>query len=187
MVCQGDEEIGSQPSGSAQGLPELAATTTHEAPTKEQTDVSGMQIIRQAYELEGISPQVTEFLIKSWRDGTQRQYQTYIRKWLQYCSRQQCSAFSPSVNTVLEFLLEMFHTGKDGDGLSYSTINTVRSALSTIIRIDNKPIGQHALVTRFLKAAFNERPALPKTGNRLQEHQQNKYAECDCMYNWFHF
>ena len=60
---------------------------------------------------------------------------------------------------VLEFILGLFK----GKGLSYSTINTLRSALSAIIRIENKTIGQHILVTRFLKAAFNERPAVLKT------------------------
>ena len=48
------------------------------------------------------------------------------------------------------------------EGLGYSTLNTVRSALSSIIQINQVPIGQHRLVTRFLRAVFNERPALPR-------------------------
>ena len=48
-------------------------------------------------------------------------------------------------------------------GLSYSTLNVVRSALSTIIQVGDKPVWQHYLVIRFLKAVFNQRLALPKT------------------------
>lgn len=47
-------------------------------------------------------------------------------------------------------------------GFSYSTMNTARSALSTVISIDGKPVGSHPLVIRLLKGAFNLRPALPK-------------------------
>ena len=47
--------------------------------------------------------------------------------------------------------------------LSYSAINSARSALSTFIFIDGKPVGQHPLVIRLLKGVFNSRPSLPKT------------------------
>ena len=33
-----------------------------------------------------------------------------------------------------------------------------------MIRIDNRPVGQHCLVIRFLRSVFAQRPALPKTG-----------------------
>ena len=62
------------------------------------------------------------------------------------------------ISEVLDFLLLLFRA----NNYSYSTMNTLRSALSTIIRIDDKPVGQHPLVVRFMKACYNERPALPK-------------------------
>ena len=58
---------------------------------------------------------------------------------------------------MLQFLWVLFSRG-----LSYSAINTARSALSAVVSIDNTPIGQHRLVTRFLKSVFEQRPALPK-------------------------
>ena len=69
----------------------------------------------------------------------------------------------PPISEVLEFLLVLFKTGvKSKSGLGYSAINTARSALSTLVVVDGKPAGQHPLVCRFLKAVFNERPALPR-------------------------
>lgn len=64
---------------------------------------------------------------------------------------------APSLGQVLTFLWELFNSG-----LGYSTLNTARSALSTVITIDGTPVGQNRLVVRFLKSVFEQRPALPK-------------------------
>ena len=47
-------------------------------------------------------------------------------------------------------------------GLGYSAVNTARSSLSTFVIVDGVPVGQHYLVRRFMRATFNERPALPR-------------------------
>ena len=59
----------------------------------------------------------------------------------------------PVINDVLEFLLMLYK-----DNLSYSCINTARSALSCFIVIDNIDVGKHPLVTRFMKGIFQTRP-----------------------------
>ena len=41
-------------------------------------------------------------------------------------------------------------------------MNTIRSALSTIARIDGQPAGQHPLVISFIHAVFQERPAFSR-------------------------
>ena len=46
--------------------------------------------------------------------------------------------------------------------LSYSSLNTARSALSTVITVDGMSIGNHPLVVRFLKGVFNLRPPVPR-------------------------
>lgn len=54
----------------------------------------------------------------------------------------------------MDFLAFLF-----GNGLSYSAINSARSALSAIgIVIDGCSVGAHPLVIRFMKGAFNLRP-----------------------------
>ncbi len=94
----------------------------------------------------------------SWREGTRRQYQCYIDKWVEYCAMYDVDMFDPSISQVLDYLLNRFETG-----IAYSTVNTIRSALSSFIMKDGKPIGQHYLVARFMKAVQNRRPYIPKT------------------------
>lgn len=59
---------------------------------------------------------------------------------------------------VLKFLTELYESN-----CSYSTLNSVRSALSTIITLPgNISVGNHPLITRFLKGVFQTRPSLPR-------------------------
>lgn len=75
-----------------------------------------------------------------------------------FCSGQEVDPFHPPITFVLEFLLKLF---KDKN-LGYSSLNMARSALSTFIYINDLSVGQHSLVKRFLKSAFNKRPSLPR-------------------------
>ena len=95
-------------------------------------------------------------MLGAWRHGTQEQYKVYIDKWTKYCALKNISVFEPQIVSVLDFLHDLV------ENESYSTLNTVRSALSTIIVIDSVPVGQHHLVCRFMKAVFNDRPCIPK-------------------------
>jgi integrase len=94
----------------------------------------------------------------SWKPATKTQYLSYLKQWKDYTNRQDVNPISPSISNVLDFLTELFNKG-----LSYSAINTARSSLSTVVFIDDKPVGQHPFVVRFLKGTFNKRPAIPKT------------------------
>ena len=59
----------------------------------------------------------------------------------------------------IEFLTEYFKTGVD-----YNSVNSVRSALSSIIKpVCNVPFGKSPLVCRLLKGVFNIRSALVRS------------------------
>ena len=65
---------------------------------------------------------------------------------------------SAPLSSIPEFLLEQFNMGKQ-----YRMINTLRSAISmTHNEIEGTRVGQHPLVSRFLKGVFNNRPPAPK-------------------------
>ena len=58
----------------------------------------------------------------------------------------------------IEFLTEYFKTG-----IGYSSVNSVRTALSSIIKpVCNVPLGKSPLVCRLPKEVFNIRPVLPR-------------------------
>jgi len=86
------------------------------------------------------------------------QYSSYIKKWMDYCCKRNIDPISPSVASGINFLVELYHKG-----LSYSALNTARSALASVIVLQgNQSFGNHPLGSRFLKGTFTTRPALPK-------------------------
>lgn len=64
---------------------------------------------------------------------------------------------APSLKMVTDFLSTLFDRG-----LGYSALNTAKSAISNIAKIDNCPVGEHRLVKRYMKGVFNLKPSLPR-------------------------
>ena len=94
----------------------------------------------------------------SWRTSTKKQYHTYINKWLDFCRQRQIDPYKPGLTVALQFL----HTLYDNE-LSYSAINTARSALSTILTTEGaKTFGSHPVVPRYLKGVFLNGKPVPK-------------------------
>ena len=72
-----------------------------------------------------------------------------------FCSSRQIAPCSPNLTAVLEFLHGLLR-------MSYSTLNSARSALSCFVSVDGLPVGQHPVVCRFLKGAFQQKPPSKK-------------------------
>lgn len=122
---------------------------------KNETD--SFLYIRKALRKRGISEAGQNIIIKSWRESTRKQYDTYIKKWIHYCERETGSNID-TVNSIIGFLTSLHE-----QGLSYTAINTARSALSNFMRLIGKvDIHEDTLVSRFMKGIFNEKPPLPK-------------------------
>lgn len=84
----------------------------------------------------------------------QKQYGTYLQRWVHFCHRQQVDKINPFLGDILSFLTRLHD-----DGLSYSAINTAKSMLSSIFEIIHKrDIGKEVLVKRFMKGIFHVRP-----------------------------
>ncbi|XP_033758533.1 uncharacterized protein LOC117340863 [Pecten maximus] len=151
-------------------------SSSSEGKTTAQDDTSSMQGFRSAIQKWRLSQETQSILLSSWRDGTYKQYNTYIQKWYQYSDQRSCDPMSPSVTDILEFLTNLFH-----GGIGYSALNTARSALSTFIYIDNLPCGNHPLVKRFLPGVFQLRPALPRNAVTWDPQQVLVFLEhLDC-------
>lgn len=71
MVSESDEEAGGTTNSAAQVLPQATSGSGLAPPSQGKGATLRMQTVREYYELEGVSLQVTDFLVKSWRDGTQ--------------------------------------------------------------------------------------------------------------------
>ena len=144
-------------------LPTISQTTSahitqQTAPITPETPLNGMSAIRNSFRQYNVSKEVIEVLMASWRPGTKKQYSTYLNKWLEFCSKRKIDYSSPKISEAVEFLMTLH-----SQGLSYSSINTARSALSSILKLDNcDNFGTHPLVTRFMRGIYKLIKPKPK-------------------------
>ncbi len=115
-----------------------------------------MQGVRQALKGQGFSVRATTIIISSWHEATQAQYTTYIKRWQVFCNEWQVNPTNQSLsNNILDFHSNLFDSG-----LSYSTLNTARSALSATIMIQGYMAGSHPMIIRYMKGVYNLRLSL---------------------------
>ena len=86
-------------------------------------------------------------------ESTRNQYGVHLKKWKQFCSERNIDSHDISVNNVLKFLTLLYESG-----LGYSSINTARSALSSLDRGSTCPVGNHPLICRFMRGVYISRP-----------------------------
>ena len=92
--------------------------------------------------------------------STKGQYETHIRRFQIFCSdKDHMDPLLIPCSLAIEFLTSMFDSG-----LSYSSINSARSAISQFsCLIDSShQFGKHPLTTRFMRGVYRLRPPLPK-------------------------
>ena len=123
-----------------------------DTPPSRKIGTTGLSLITKQFENQGLSQQSTDIILNAWRPSTVKQYMPYIRKWETYCSQQQIDPIHTNISQVLNFLTQLFNTG-----VCYSAINTAKSALSALIVLsDSRSLGQHSLVTRYMKGVFRK-------------------------------
>ena len=119
---------------------------------------SSLSPSRFIVESNGISKEAQEILEASWRPSARKRYAGHLQQFTQYCHQRNVDPFQTTTKIGIEHLTNYFHTG-----VGYSSVNTVRSLLSTIIKTENEmPFREFPLVYRFLKGIFDLRPALPR-------------------------
>ncbi|KAJ8034638.1 hypothetical protein HOLleu_21560 [Holothuria leucospilota] len=107
----------------------------------------------------GLTLSTIRLISASWRPSTKKQYAVHINKWKKFCHLKGVNDRVSDVNHVLEFLSDLFNK----ENLSYSSINSARSALASYLILNDKfTIGDHPLISRLLKGIFNLRPPMPR-------------------------
>lgn len=123
-----------------------------------QTEPPNLSLIRESLAKYNLSSSAKDVLMASWREGTSKQYHTYLKRWRQYCDDKDIDLFQPGVHNGVEFLVSLYKAG-----LGYSAVNTARSALSSLLILENnEKFGEHPLVIRCMKGIFELKPSLPK-------------------------
>lgn len=97
-------------------------------------------------------------MLDSWAQNSKKQYGTHLKKWQTFCQSKGHDPHFPSIQAGSDFLVKLYN-----EGLGYSSINTARSALSTVVhQIDGFDFGKHPIISRVLAGIFRNRPSLPK-------------------------
>lgn len=156
MVHQPSES----PGGCAQNLSSnqegaVSSSARRCPPSVPETASSGMQGVRCQLIECNIPVEIADVLMSSWRPATRKQYDAHIRRWCAFALQKKIDPLHPSVSDVLKFL----HTFRVNQ-LSYSTINTARSALSSYLMGYQFPgchytVANHPFIVRYLKGVFN--------------------------------
>ena len=129
-------------------------------PIAQKKESAYLSTIRKELKDLGFTPRSTDVIVASLRKGTTSQYQTYLQKWLVFCTQKHCDVLSPSLPIALDFLAMLYEKGS-----SYSAIITARSMLSSILQLyinSSTPYGQLPIVRRSMKGVFELCPALPR-------------------------
>lgn len=128
------------------------------ASVKQKTTNDCMSSVRDSFRKRGFSEQTTKVLMSSWKPGTRKQYQVYIRKWFQYCNEKQINKVQITLEDVLEYFSTLYQ-----NGLQYSGLNTARGALSSLgITLDGISVGKHPMVIRYMRGIYNLCPPKPR-------------------------
>ena len=120
--------------------------------------IDRMAHLRSTFSSQGLSTKASELLLSSWRSKTNKSYNSLCSKWISWCQSRDRNPFEGPVSDVVNFLAELH-----SQGYQYRSLNSYRSAISSIhSKIEGHPVGEHPLVSKVLKEAYNARPPLPR-------------------------
>ena len=115
--------------------------------------------IRDRYQATGLSKEVVDILLASWRTATQKRYSAPWRAWVRWCCQRGSCPISAPVAEVLAFLASLVTQGN----LEYKTIALYRSAISQALDpVGSTRLGSLPVVARFMKGVFKNKPPKPR-------------------------
>lgn len=101
---------------------------------------------------------VKDLILNSWRPKTRIQYEVYLRQWHTFCLIKGFNHKKPVLRQVHTFLYSLFKKG-----LTYSAVNTARSALSAYLRVRlDMAVGAHWMTSKLLTGVRLKCPPLSR-------------------------
>ena len=130
LVYNALSPIKRQPSVPASADPSLdTASQQRSTLSSKAVKVDGLQVLGKSLQQRNISEKAAT--ISHSQMGRRNNVNCmYIMQWIDFCCERKADPDNPPLTKVLDFLVNL-HT----KGLSYTTINTARSAISAITRI----------------------------------------------------
>ena len=106
-----------------------------------------------------LSSGVLDLIMKSWSEGMTKQYAPHLRRWFSLCIENGLQPLNAVVTSGAQFLTQCFRK----TSCEYSSVNTARSALSSILpAVNGFTFGEQPLIKMLLQGMFKERPIFPR-------------------------
>ena len=80
-------------------------------PHVEKNAITCVSLVRGQLQKCGLPEEAQRVILQLWKTDTRKQYDTYLRKWEQYCDRGNVNSSSPNINYVICFLTELHQNG----------------------------------------------------------------------------
>ena len=58
-----------------------------------------------------LSKKAVEIISSSWREGTEKRYNSHIKKFVEFCAKRNEDSFQATTETGIDFLTEYFQAG----------------------------------------------------------------------------
>ena len=102
----------------------------------------------------GLNNSAKGLISDSWRKDSKKTYDVYLRKWNDYCDKNNVDLMKPTDVEVANFLSFLFD-----QNLSYSACKVARAAVASFIVFD---YSKNELLRRIMRGVFQRRPQLTK-------------------------
>ena len=120
--------------------------------------IGGLPFFAKTLLKQGFDKQTILLIMDAWRPSTKKVYTTYLNKWSVFCIERNIEILNPTLPQACRFLRMLSDAG-----FGYASLNTARSAMSTILPSFGKnTFGSHPYVCLLLKGAYERNPPKPK-------------------------
>ena len=110
------------------------------------SSASHMAHLRDKFRSQNLSEEAIALILKSWSTKTNKSYDSLFAKWHSWLAQWSFDPFSGPITNVANFLAQLCT-----EGYQYSSINSYRSAISSVHeKVDGHNVGQHPLISRLL-------------------------------------
>jgi len=109
----------------------------------------------RTYRAAGLSEQAASLAAAARRDSTRKTYNSRLRKYFGWCTRQQVDPLHASLGEVGDFFMALYNEGK-----SYRNIRNHRTAINVVHRgfEDGTKVSSSTALQALVRGIFNERP-----------------------------
>jgi hypothetical protein len=80
-------------------------------PTPPSSGTNNLPLVWKSLENQSLSTAASNIITQSWRQGTIKQYKSYLQKWELYCSERKIDPIYPSVSDGVNFLSSLYESG----------------------------------------------------------------------------